>query len=349
MYLVGIIPGPREPALEEINHFFRPVVDFFLPSWKDGIWFTKTINHTAGRLSRSVIAVAVNDLPAARKLAGRAGPTTNQMCRLCWLLKSDITDFDCKKWRRHTLEEHKAAAEEWVNAESKVECDKIFKQHGVRWSELLRLPYWDPMRFIVIDGMHNLFLGLVQHHFRDGPKGSEVLSDNKINAIQEKLGNVQRPTWHCGLPKNLGDTEHGKFKVEQWKSSIEFDLPVALMQLWGSKHTADGTNADRKSQLQKLVHSTMLLVIAIRWGTSHVTSSHHAQQYTRYMKAYLESIKGIFTHHSWRPNHHAALHIREFLLRYGPMHGWWMFPFERIISALQKTNTNYKIGERAIH
>ncbi|KAG2148241.1 uncharacterized protein EDB93DRAFT_1085087 [Suillus bovinus] len=30
---------------------------------------------------------------------------------------------------------------------------------------------------------------------------------------------------------------------------------------------------------------------------------------------------------------------------YGPMHGWWMFPFERIIGALQKTNTNYKIGE----
>jgi hypothetical protein len=27
------------------------------------------------------------------------------------------------------------------------------------------------------------------------------------------------------------------------------------------------------------------------------------------------------------------------------MHGWWMFPFERIIGALQKTNMNYKIGE----
>jgi hypothetical protein len=48
MYLVGIIPGPREPALKENNHFLWPVVDFFLPSWKDGIWFTKTINHTAG-------------------------------------------------------------------------------------------------------------------------------------------------------------------------------------------------------------------------------------------------------------------------------------------------------------
>jgi hypothetical protein len=33
-------------------------------------------------------------------------------------------------------------------------------------------------------------------------------------------------------------------------------------------------------------------------------------------------------------------------MRYGPVHGWWMFPFERVIGALQKTNTNYKIGKK---
>lgn len=153
---------------------------------------------------------------------------------------------------------------------------------------------------------------------KDGLNRSEVLLDNEINSIQERLGSVQRPSWHCDPPKNLGDAEHGKLKAEQWKSSIEFDLPVALMQLWGSEHPADDANDDRKSQRQKLVHSTMLLVIVICWGTSHVSpSAHHTQQYTRYMKAYIECIKGIFPHHSWRPNHHATLHIhsRESLVR----------------------------------
>jgi hypothetical protein len=37
----------------------------------------------------------------------------------------------------------------------------------VRWSELLRLPYFDPTRFVVIDAMHNLFLGLINKHFQD--------------------------------------------------------------------------------------------------------------------------------------------------------------------------------------
>ncbi|KIK35994.1 hypothetical protein CY34DRAFT_95198 [Suillus luteus UH-Slu-Lm8-n1] len=190
MYLVGVIPGPREPALEEINHFLRPVIDFFLPSWKDGTWFTRTLEHAEGRLSRSIIAVAVNDLPAARKLAGRAGPTANQVCGLCWQKKLDVANFDHDTWKRRTSEEHRAAAEEWKNAETKSVRDKVFERHGVRWSELLRLPYWDPVRFIVIDGMHNLFLGVVQYHFRNvitiDKQASKAMRKPEIKPVDPK-------------------------------------------------------------------------------------------------------------------------------------------------------------------
>ena len=167
---------------------------------------------------------------------------------------------------------------------------------------------------------------------------AEALTDEEINAIQAELSGIKRPSWHRGPPKNLGDAEHGKLKAEQWRTAIEFDLPVILVKIWGAQHGGE-------ERRQKLAHSTMLLVMAVRWGTSHVTSTHHTQQYGKYMKAYLESIRDVFPGHSLRPNHHACLHLHEFLLRYGPMHGWWMFPFERIIGVLQKTNTNHKIGE----
>ena len=75
LYVLGVIPGPREPSLDEINHFLHPVVEFFLPAWKNSMWFTKTDQHPEGRSARSVIAVAVNDLPAAQKIGGFAGPT----------------------------------------------------------------------------------------------------------------------------------------------------------------------------------------------------------------------------------------------------------------------------------
>ena len=44
------------------------------------------------------------------------------------------------------------------------ERDAIFEDHGIRWSRLLRLPYWDPTRYAVVDAMHNLFLGELRHH-----------------------------------------------------------------------------------------------------------------------------------------------------------------------------------------
>jgi len=64
-------------------------------------------------------------------------------------------------------QDHYDAAVRWRDADSKKECDRIFMETGVRWSELLCLPYWDPTRFLIIDSMHNLFLGLTWFHFRD--------------------------------------------------------------------------------------------------------------------------------------------------------------------------------------
>ncbi|KAE9382676.1 hypothetical protein BT96DRAFT_772727, partial [Gymnopus androsaceus JB14] len=35
------------------------------------------------------------------------------------------------------------------------------------------------------------------------------------------------------------------------------------------------------------------------------------------------------------PNVHAAGHIYDFLLLFGPVMSWWCFPFEHMIGALQ--------------
>ena len=47
----------------------------------------------------------------------------------------------------------------YCNANSKAEQDRIMHDCGVRYSALLRLPYLDPVRFHVVDPMHNLLLG----------------------------------------------------------------------------------------------------------------------------------------------------------------------------------------------
>ncbi|KIK34539.1 hypothetical protein CY34DRAFT_26833 [Suillus luteus UH-Slu-Lm8-n1] len=209
-----------------------------------------------------------------------------------------------------------------------VVLEALVQEHGVELSNRTHprkkdmvealLNELDPCdQAFIADGLIEECASQVKPHTAELSRSVEALMDKEMNDIQEMIGRVQRPSWHHGPPKNLGDTEHGKLKAEQWKSSIEFDLPMALMHLWGPGcHNA----ACDRTPLGNI-------------------------QYTTHTRAYPEHIQEIFPHHLWHPNCHAALHIRKFLLRYGPMHGWWMFPFERIIGALQKMNTNYKIGE----
>jgi hypothetical protein len=73
LYLVGIIPGPREPHTDEVNHFLRPLIDDLVPSWKTGTWYTRTHQHANGRRVSSAIGNLVADLPGARKVAGGMG------------------------------------------------------------------------------------------------------------------------------------------------------------------------------------------------------------------------------------------------------------------------------------
>jgi hypothetical protein len=45
------------------------------------------------------------------------------------------------------------------------------------------------------------------------------------------------------------------------------------------------------------------------------------------------------------PNHHLSLHLAECIRNFGPVHGWWAFPFERYNGIIQRYNTNNKMGE----
>jgi len=79
LYVVGIIPGPKEPQTDEVNNFLRPLVDDLIPSWKVGTWYTRTHRYPQGRRARSALLPLVCDMPAARKVAGATAPRATQL------------------------------------------------------------------------------------------------------------------------------------------------------------------------------------------------------------------------------------------------------------------------------
>ena len=59
-----------------------------------------------------------------------------------------------------TDQEHRLAGEKYANLLGSAARDEFVKLHAARWSEFARLPYFDMVRMVVIDPMHNLLLGM---------------------------------------------------------------------------------------------------------------------------------------------------------------------------------------------
>ncbi len=168
------------------------------------------------------------------------------------------------------------------------------------------------------------------------------ISQDDLKEIRDDIAATVRPRWHAVPPANMGHVSHGKLKADEWKSCFDFDIPVSLLRI-ETRRSASGKQVDEYRA--KLVHSTFLLAIAIRWATSHRTSAMHAEKYTKNMKSYLELLRDLRPTQRFRPNHLNALLIGRYLRLYGPVRGWWMFPFERVIGDLQRSNTNNKPGK----
>jgi len=181
MFLFGIIPGPKEPPLTATNHYLKPLVDDLLDFWETGVKFSRTYDYDSGRLVRCALLLLVCDLPAARKTAGFASAAHEHFCSICHCTRSQhgYGHLDYDMWRKRTDSESRLFASRFEAAEDEETRDELFKQSGIRWSELLRLPYFDIVQCVVVDAMHNLFLGLIKEHFTSilGIGSGRILED----------------------------------------------------------------------------------------------------------------------------------------------------------------------------
>jgi hypothetical protein len=169
MFLAGIIPGPKEPPLNLLNHYLTPIVNDLLELWEPGVRFSRTYNHPTGRTVRCALIAVVCDLPAARKLGGFASFHHQHFCSVCHCtkFKEGYGSTDYESWHRRTDSECRKFSEAFAQAPDAASQNAVFEASGIRYSELSRLPYFDLARCIVVDAMHNLFLGLIREHFHN--------------------------------------------------------------------------------------------------------------------------------------------------------------------------------------
>ena len=164
--LVGLMPGPKQPK-HYLNSQLEPLVLELREFW-NGIYLRVHGHKDPVRMQCALLCVAC-DIPASRKVCGFLGHSAALGCSKCLkqipgtLGQMDYSGFDTSQWKLRTEDEHRK------NVKSIRKCTTVKQQtvlesrFGCRYSILLDLPYFDPVRMTIIDPMHNLFLGTAKH------------------------------------------------------------------------------------------------------------------------------------------------------------------------------------------
>lgn len=203
MCLVGVLPGPNKPSLDELNHSLKLVVQDLLQFW-EGVFFTRTPNHPQGRMYQGMLVPLIGDMLGARQVIGiPVAPTAHYFCTFCDLDFDDIDVLEREEWPAKSLNDIRYFSQLWKDAPSELDRRKIFEAFGLRWTALLDLPYWDPVLYTAIDSMHALDLGLFQHHIRE-------LFGIDLGAEGGDGSRVSQPPSATKVPKEIKDDDLAK-------------------------------------------------------------------------------------------------------------------------------------------
>jgi len=166
MFLAGVLPRPRKPSLSDVNHTIKLLVDVLLEFFDPGVWYSQMVRHKQGCRVQAILVPVVSDMLTAQQAGGFASLTATSFCMLCNLKIQDIENLDRSTWPERDVGKHLRLARKWRDMQTVDEQETLFKNHGIQWSALLNLPYWNPIFFTTIEPMHVFDAGLFQTHLQ---------------------------------------------------------------------------------------------------------------------------------------------------------------------------------------
>ena len=236
--LVGIIPGPKEPKLT-INSFLSPLVIDLKKAWINGIILN---SPNKGRVTVKLALTCVAcDIPASRKVCGFLGHNASLGCNKCYKKfkvvfgePTDYSGFDRENWLKRTVEKHHEDVNKVTQEVTKTKISKAESEYGVRYSVLLSLPYFDPVKFTVIDIMHNMYLGTGKHLLQTWIN-EQLLTDNQLTQVENMVKLFRMPANIGRIPSNIMSS-YGSFTASQWRNWITIYSPIVLKDLLPIEH-----------------------------------------------------------------------------------------------------------------
>jgi hypothetical protein len=322
MLILSLLPGPDEVKLHRINHYLAPIIDELLKFWKG-------VNIPAiDKTIRLAVICCSNDIPAARKLCGHISALAG--CHRCYKRaggeegqRANFGGFeDMDEWfKTKDPLKHRNDAFLWKHKQTKEDRKKHVRKTHVRWSEMLRLPYHNPIRHLIVDPMHCLFLGIarwiVKKLWIDGDK----LTKDDLKKMEKRAKNIKVPADLGRIPYKIATGEgFSGFTADQWKTFI---MVYATPLMWDLL-----SEPDRKI-LANFVRACYLLLSRIIKNNVLIEAQSRLLEVARL-------IEENYGPETITPNIHLSLHITECCRDYGPLYSFWCYSFERMNGILGK-------------
>ncbi|KAI0349431.1 hypothetical protein OH77DRAFT_1580440 [Trametes cingulata] len=235
LLLTMIIPGPKETDPDQTQKYLQIIVSGLLRLWRDGV-IILTHTHPNGHRVRVILVGVFCDKPAAHKMGGFGSHAHTFFCTRDWItqgIKATLAAFTHGGCPPRTDDHHRRMMREYQNCATRHAREEYAKAYGTRWSELGRLPYFDLCCMIVVDPMHNLFLGFVKTHFYHIWIQLKIFRKNhEIRRLHDILANLDLPAKLGRLPRLMGEPAGGSLTADQWSILAVVVGPLALTELW---------------------------------------------------------------------------------------------------------------------
>lgn len=231
----------------------------------------------------------------------------------------DFSGFERDEWIPRTEEEHRETANKLRMCKTKNEQLQIESSTGYRYSSLLELTYFNPTRMLLIDPMHNLFLGTAKHCLKSIWSNSGILTLEKFQVIQSRIDS-------CIVPSDIGRIPHkilsgfSSFTADQFKNWIIYFFLVCLRDILD------------KNNLECWRH----FVLGCRLLCTRSITHEKAKLADAFLLQFCRRIQRMHGCSAITPNMHFHNHLYECIKDFGPIHAFWLFSFERFNGILGK-------------
>ena len=242
----------------------------------------------------------------------------------------DYSGFNKHSWKPRSSDRHRKDVDYTQKCKNKSEREKKESEVGCRYSVLLDLPYFDPVRMLIIDPMHNLYLGTAKYVF-------QKLWMVHITKQKTTQAEVNRRVGSLNVPASV--------RFSRIPSPTDYSLTAEQWMIWVNYYSIycmHGILSDAEIECWRT------FVLASRLLSSPSISMEDISLASALLLSFCRRFEILHGPSSVTPNMHMHGHLTECIKDYGPLSSFWLFSFERFNGLLGDLPTNNRLIEMQV-